>query len=129
MLDDLAGVVQAAVGSLAVTKSFMPDSPNDLIAMYETGGSSPVDMTGSLLPGYERPRVQILSRSKIPETARLNAEKAYQALVQVANQGVNGTRYLKISAVQSPFQTGRDTSNRVTYAVNLEVWKELSSVS
>lgn len=142
ILDDLATYLAAqstaftvgATGNLV--KGISLDAatvPNTLAALYETPGSPTTFVfstsTGSVGVVWERPSIQLLSRSTSYQTARNKAETAY-ALLDGLNQKnlptSTGTLYNEIVAAQPPFLLQRDESDRYIVAVNFEVRKARS---
>ena len=145
LLDEIAGYMEAqstaftklagSAGNLA--RGFMPDAspaPDTIVALYETGGSAPVHTfsTGTANTRYfEQPRVQIIARSSDYPTAHNLISKAFTLLDGVANQDLastGGSRYIDITAVQSPFSIGRDANSRFLMSVNFDVLKLVSGV-
>ena len=143
LLDDIATFLDAqstaftllsgTAGNLA--KSIMLDhsAVDDTIAvLYETGGS-PNEYTFSTSTGtarvaFEKPSLQMLSRSSDYQTARSQAQVAYTILDGLAGRNLptaTGTRYLEITAVQAPFTIGPDDNDRPIVSVNFNVWKQV----
>lgn len=127
LLDDISDLLASGGISTAILfKSQLPDNVETAIAIYETGGEAPIrsfQMTvGSVMA--EQPRIQVLSRSTSYQTARNNIHTAWKLLENVANKSINGVRYLRIAAVQSPFMLERDQNDRPVLACNFEIVKE-----
>ena len=105
-------------------------APNTVTVLYETGGG-PNEYTFSTSTGtarvaFERPGLQILSRSTLYATARTRAETAYTILDGLSGRSLptaTGINYLEITAVQAPFFTGRDENDRYIVSTNYDVWK------
>ena len=111
-----------------LTLAFMPENPNTVTTIYETGGSGPLNAfsTGGGTRVYEQPSIQIITRSTSYETARNIQETVFVALDGVNNQTVPSTgsvHYGSIDAVQSPFLINRDSNNRFKVGVNFDVLK------
>jgi hypothetical protein len=120
-------------GNLA--KQIMLDhqhAASTITVLYETAGS-PNEYTFSTSTGkarvaFEKPGVQLLSRSTSYKTARSRAQTAYTLLDGVAGKNLptaTGTRYLEITAVQAPFFVSRDSNDRYIVSVNFETWKQV----
>ena len=143
LLDDIATFLDAqstaftllsgTSGNLAKTISLDHEAVRDTIAvLYETGGS-PNEYTfstssNSARVAIEKPSLQMLSRSSDYQTARNQAQVAYTILDGLAGRTLptaTGTRYLEITAVQSPFSLGRDDNDRSIISVNFNVWKQV----
>ena len=111
-----------------LTLAFMPENPNTVTTIYETGGAGPLNAfsTGGGTRIYEQPSIQIITRSTSYETARNIQETVFTALDGVNNQAVPSTgavHYGSIDAVQSPFLISRDSNNRFKVGVNFDVLK------
>ena len=111
-----------------LTRGFMPDNPDTVTTLFETGGIFPLHYftTGSQTRAYERPSLMIHSRSTDQQTARAFAEDVVTILDGVHDRGLpttTGTHYLSIGAVQSPFLVGRDSNDRYIFSVNFDVTK------
>ncbi len=101
-------------------------------SIYETGGGASEyaysTSTGTADIVFERPSFQMLSRSTTYTTARAQAQTAYTLLDGLADRNLptaTGTRYLQITAVQSPFFVNRDENERFIVSVNFDAWKEV----
>ena len=132
ILDDIAEYLETNSTRLTVgvnlTKSFMPESPDTVTTVYETGGTGPLNAfsTGGGTRFYEQPSIMIQSRSKDYQTVRLVMEDVFTILDGVNNTGfptTTGTHYGSIDAVQSPFLVNRDGNNRFVMSVNFDVLK------
>lgn len=136
LLDAVAQYVEDQTGftigssSGTLSKAVMLDSqPDTLIGFYETGGAAPAHTfsTSTALTNvaFERPNLQVISRSTSYATARANIETVYTTLDGVHDATLTGTRYLSISAIQAPFDIGDDGNGRHRVSVNFTVWKEV----
>ena len=134
ILDDLAD--RLTTQSVATTgtdlfKGRMPPSPVEVIALFQTGGPAPIN-TMNAGPGtaiLERPHVQALIRACTAANASKRAQDVYHALDALGPVTLNGIRYHAIWALQTPFFLRRDESDRVEYAVNFEVMRDLATSS
>lgn len=118
LLEDLRIELENGGFPLPVYEGDMPDQPDDLAAIYEYGGGS-VELHWD----GEYARVQVRTRSKSYVAARAAAEAAITILHGVANQDINGTRYLLIRALAPATSLGRDKAGRVDIAVSFEIIK------
>lgn len=107
-------------------------APDTLTVLYEQPGIANAytfsTSTGNARVAFERPGLQILSRSSDYSTARSRAETAYTILDGLAGRNLptaTGTRYLEISAVQAPFFSGRDENDRFIVSTNYLAWKAI----
>lgn len=104
----------------------MPDAPDTCVAIFETGGTFPSHtMGGASSPVFERGRVQVVTRAATYSTCRTLAGDVWATFEQIADEALTGTRYLRVTAVQSPFPTERDSSDRVLIVQNFDVIKSL----
>lgn len=130
LLDDIGTYLQTEVGSLTLgTNLFLgrlPDDPDTCVSVYEYGGDAPVNTMGSdAMPPVEQPRIQLLTRAAGYSSARTLALSCWTAIESVLNESLSGTRYHRITANQSPFPLERDSQDRVLFAQNFRVQKEL----
>lgn len=133
ILDDFADYLtsQGVLTSAEVYAGFMPENPDQVVALYETGGLPPIHAF-SPVPGamvVERPRLQVVFRCQPYDyqAARLRANAAYLAIDGMGDRSINGVRYLWAGAVSAPFPMGRDGVGRVLLACNFDVVKEKST--
>jgi len=109
---------------------FPSDETDTAISFYESGGPAPMYTQSAL--SYERPTVQVISRSTSYVTARDNAEHVFSLLAAIENQDITKststgvTNYITVSPVQSPFDMGRDAEQRAQISCNYQVQKEVS---
>lgn len=111
-----------------LTKGLMPDSPDTVTTLFDTGGSSPLHTftTSTGTRWAERPGLMIHARSADQQTARANAYAAFTLLDGIHDRGLpttTGTHYVEIGAAQSPFLIGRDKNDRYLIGVNFDVAK------
>ncbi len=132
IIDDIAQYLETNSTRLTVgvnlTKSFMPENPNTVTTVFETGGAGPLNAfsTGGTNRFYEQPGIMIHSRSTSYETVRAVMEDVFTILDGVNNTPFptsTGTHYGSIDAVQSPFQIGRDKNDRFLLSINFDVIK------
>lgn len=100
------------------------------VSLFETGGMSTLK-TMSTGPGaastVERPRVQIVCRDSDYAVARTLAGICFNLVDGLRERTINGTRYLWMAAVQSPFYLDTDANARTRIAFNVDVMKTLST--
>lgn len=106
----------------------LPDTPDSCLALFEYAGREPLRaFRGS--PGQavaERPRLQVVSRSKTYDAAMSGAQVVFGKLDGLGDTTMSGVNYLWIEALQSPFLMTRDENERVLIACNYEVVKRLT---
>lgn len=134
LLDDIADYLSSGgLGTVGtdIYKGFMPETPNIVLTVYETGGQEPSrGMAAS--PGQmqnERPRVQVVVRCSEYDyqTARTKLNDAFRLLDGFGDRDINGVRYKWIGAIHSPALMGRDEQGRVKLVCNFDVVKALST--
>ena len=132
ILDDIATYLAANSTRLTVgvnlTKSFMPDNPDTVTTVFETGGFVPLHFltTGAQTRAYESPSVMVHSRSTDYQTVRDTMDAVFTILDGVNSRGLpttTGTHYVSVDAVQSPFLVTRDQNDRFVLSVNFDVTK------
>jgi hypothetical protein len=105
----------------------MPDTPDTCIALREYGGGEPSYSHTYVDPSYEVPRFQMLARAPAIPDARLLAHQVWVTLQSVRNVTLDGTFYLRLQPLQSPFMIERDNNDRWVAGANFEAMKEVSS--
>ena len=133
ILDDVAKYLSTTVTALTLgtnlTKGFMPDSPDTVVTVFETGGYRPTHFltTGVQTRVYENPGIMVHARSTDYQTARNQADSVFTTLDGINNRMLPTTsgprHYVSIDAVQSPFSIGRDKNDRFVFSVNFDVTK------
>ena len=99
---------------------YMPDKPDNLICLFEYGGSPP-DIASDV--DEENPSFQVRVRNTNYLAARTKIESIVNVLHRIANKTINDSFYLSIFANQSPASIGRDANNRAEIVVNFRVTK------
>lgn len=129
LLDDIADLLSSGGITTTTYKGFMPEQPDDAIQLVAAGGFPAVHAMASSagLAVEERPTVQITRRSRVLNRAIAEMNYIWKMLDGLGDRSINGTAYKWISAQQSPFQMGRDESNREMVACNFLVCKALST--
>lgn len=105
--------------SIDTFRDFIPDKPDNLVALVEYKGSPAVAFD----PAVHR-SVQVSVRDKDADIARSKALAIYKALQSdKENLRVDFTedRWGQVYLRQSPFRLDTDVSERVTYAFNIGI--------
>lgn len=130
LLKDIAQFLEAegcGTRSVNLFRGFLPDTPDEVTVIYETGGLPP-EMAMSPDGGVvqKRPSVQVVCRGKARDydTPRTMAQAAYDALAGMPEQTIGGTRYTYARPRQEPFGFGRDANSRVLVACNYDVMRD-----
>jgi hypothetical protein len=122
---DIATYLDAQQASLTLgTNLFlgrMPDSPDACVALYEYGGSAPDNTMGGGLPVLQNPSVQIAVREVLYASAESLISLCWGTLEGIIDMSLSGTRYNRVTAIQSPFVLERDSQDRVIFVQNFNV--------
>jgi minor capsid protein len=125
----LAGLGYGTLGTDLFYSAY-PDYPEALTAVVDYPGSPPLYLQSGPLPAAERPRFQVVVRAGMAtggfDAAMAKAYQVFTDLSQVVDQVINGTYYLFIEPVQSPFLLARDPLNRPLVACNYAVERNFS---
>ena len=138
MLDDIASFIDTSSTVFTVGtnlgKSIMLDSDsvaNTFTSLYEVAGLEGVQAFSTAANQaervFDRPGLQVISRSTSYATARARAQTIYDLLDGMANRKLptsTGTLYVSISSVQAPFSYGRDVNDRWLVACNYRVERD-----
>lgn len=117
--DKLANLGLGTVGT-SIFIGIMPEKPDAVISVSETGGQAPEFGFGTAGLKYENPNVQIMVRGERGdyEGPRTRIETAYRGLAEVQGATLGSTYYHMIKPTQSPFPIRRDDDARVLLAFN-----------
>jgi hypothetical protein len=133
LLDDIADVLSSGgLGTVGTTifKGILPSTPDVAISLYETGGGPNVHAMAAG-PGTalaERPHLQVVCRHPRTDGAKQAAQRTVQ-LLDALSRSINGIAYRSVYALQAPFFLQTDAGDRVEYAVNFEIVKDLATSS
>jgi len=123
---DLAYYIRNTIGKgtvlgTDVMVNYMPDSPDNCIAVYQYGGDPSNRGMGADTGALENYALQVGVRNTNPETAESTCYDIYTALDEMsANIEINSTTYTWFHPLQPPFLLERDSLSRTTYVFNLE---------
>ena len=98
----------------------MPDTPDNVVALYHSGGY-PRDLSGGMV---EEPTFQVRVRNASAATALTKCETIKDALHGVVEQTINGNRYLLIAQMGDIQNMGKDSRGRPEYSMNFRVYVE-----
>ncbi len=101
----------------------LPDNPDDVAALYQYAGRSPLFVHDKAGIDIERPALQVLVRSRVYATAQARAYAIHTLLVAVVNSTLGSTLYQRIEPLASPFLLDRDQNDRTVFAANYHAWK------
>jgi hypothetical protein len=134
VLDDLVVYLQAqGLGTPAVSlfNGGIPEdaagSLDEVLALMTHAGLPPTYIHDKAAPDLEQPAVQVLIRGGPygDAVAQQRAQQAFVALASVHNQTLNGTFYLWVRPLQSPFKLRMDELHRPIIVFNLLCAKSL----
>ena len=130
LLVDIGGYIDSNFASLTLSTNFfygfLPELPDNCVAIYENGGVAPIFTQGTVnTPAIERPQLQFLVRNTSYETGMALANSLYLFITAIANQTINGTRYLRVVAISNPSVIERDMNKRIVFSCNFDVQKLL----
>jgi hypothetical protein len=129
LLDDVAQYLIDNGVSVPVQKGQMVETPDEVVALRETGGFPPEHFMGSSpVPSVQdQPTVQVLTRARDYLTAMAGCRNVYQLLNGAANYVLTGTqRFGFVSAMQPPFFLMRDENHRFICAFNIHIQRQSS---
>lgn len=95
----------------------MPDTPDNVQVLFETGGNSP-DLTLDGNSVYENPTFQVRVRNTSYASGITACETIKAALAKVSNVTINGSKYLLVRQTTDILPLGRDTKNRIEFSMN-----------
>ena len=119
-----AGTSASTTGNVFASR--LPHTPATAIVVLQSPGGPPQHSFTGGVP-FEQPRVQVIVRSTSYATAESYAQTIWDGLDGIANSTTvssSGPRYVEISALQSPFDLGRDDNEWARIACNYQVKKE-----
>ena len=103
-----------------------PNTPDVCVALFHYPGLAPSQVLGgSANPSpLIFPRVQVAARASKYSVAYAKAQACYALLAPVTQITINGTRYLRIEALNEPAFIGQDTNSRSLFGTNFQVTRE-----
>lgn len=102
-----------------IYKNELPDSPINVITLYNTAGLDAQHTFGAQKPLWERPGFQVVVRHTTAGTARTWIEAVKNALDGKANSTINAHYYLSIFQQGDVMSLGRDEATRaIKFALN-----------
>jgi hypothetical protein len=119
ILDDLASKLQTAGKGTVGTNIFkgeMPDTPDNCVALYETGGYPP-----EIVATIDYPTFQVRTRNTDYSTGRAKAQEISDVLHGLTETTLGTTHYLLIRAMQAPASIGRDEKKRWEFTQNYKI--------
>lgn len=97
----------------------LPDTPDDCLALYQSGGQDAVHSLGAGVDEtHETPTFQVRIRNTSYATANTKAESVKDILDGLVNQTINSNVYISIYMQGDINSLGRDDRNRINLTVN-----------
>lgn len=93
-----------------------PDMPNNIITLYQSGGSDPSHTFTSR--EFEEPTFQVRIRNLAYGMAITKAESIKDTLDGLTDQLINGNRYISIFQQGDILPLGRDNKKRTELSIN-----------
>jgi hypothetical protein len=136
LLDDLGSYLQAQGVATLQTDLFKGGLPMDsplapvhdaIMAIIESAGLPPFHIHNIQQASFEQPVVQVVVRGAPYDyaEARARAQAAFLALDGLSNITINGTFYLFVQALQSPFFLHSDQMSRPVIVFNVRCAKAI----
>lgn len=126
--DIRAYLITEGIGTSAnIFTRFMPETPNELITIYGTGGSGPELGLGSSRIAQRRPSLQIVARGEPNDndTPFDTMESIISKMAEIVTETINGTVYHFADPLQSePVPMGRDENKRFRVSCNFLLSKD-----
>ena len=98
----------------------IPKGDGPYTSLIEVIGMMPERTHNSVvIPAYQHPAAQVLTRALSYPVARARAWALYQIYSGQRNVTINGTWYREINVNQEPFDLGHDDTGRVRVAFNV----------
>jgi hypothetical protein len=115
-------LVTGGHGTLGTTLflGVMPESPDVLVAVYETSGSSPQFTMGSAATAIDAPSLQVICRGSVGDypTARDKAVTLRTYLGSLANVTISGINIMRVAPEGSVLPMGEDENRRPMVSIN-----------
>lgn len=100
----------------------MPESPDVMVTVYETGGVAPLQTMGSAAWAIDRPTIQVIARASRGDypAARDKADAIRALLGAVAMQTLSGINVMRMQPSGSVIPMGEDENRRPMVSVNFD---------
>lgn len=110
------GVLGATTG-WRIQANREPTEPDDVLTVYDTGGSAPALFDEEL----RTPSIQIRTRSHDYDAAYGKQQEAFGVLNAIVNETIEGFRYLGVWMTSDIIAIGRDENDRFLLTSNYQV--------
>lgn len=131
MLPDIAEYLIAQgiqSGGFTVKYGYMPETPDQIVTIYEYQGLMDEPKLGKGTTNLENPRINVVVRGTANDydIARQKGQDVKTAMARVVNMAiaVSNVRYLTIQHLNGPAFMRRDANFRTLFTSNYQVEKE-----
>lgn len=130
MLEEVGGYLEdQLVGTVGtdIYYSFMPDTPDVSISLYEAPSDDSVHTFGQGTDAFaDSLSLQIRARCSANDypSGRNKIELAIRALDKLANVTLDGAYYYRIQKSSGPFVIDKDSQDRQILAANFDVYRQ-----
>ena len=100
----------------------LPDTPDDLIAIFSDGGMQPDYTFGNGNVAMQKPTINIIVRSTIRSTVITYMASIKTALSGKVNQTLNSTLYKAIIQDGDIMHLGRDENDRIRQSIRFRLY-------
>lgn len=125
LVDDIATYLEGLGVGTEIHRGGLWDSPAEAMGVEDYPGLGPQYVHDAALPAFERPHFQVRTRGTPGDydTPHDAAYAAWRAL-SVHDTVINGTKYISIEPLASPFKIGVDGNDRVLFVANFTTRRE-----
>lgn len=117
LLENMKTLITAIESTIIIGE--MPDTPNNVIALFRTGGADPNHTFEAR--AFSNPTFQVRVRNISYAMAESKAQQVVLALDGLTEHTINGTRYISIMQQSDLLPLGKDSKGRSEFTVNFRV--------
>lgn len=114
MLSDIKSLLAGIESTIYLAD--MPDTPDKLICIYNSGGRDPIHNLAK--DRITQPTIQIRARDTSYDSGLARCEAINAILDVVSNQTINNTFYVSIKQQSDILPLGKDEKKRSEFAIN-----------
>lgn len=119
LTEDIKTLIPSGAAAEAdVFRGEMPDSPDNLVCIFQTGGVNPSHSFDARQ--FEEPLFQIMIRNTSYDIAFTKAEAIKDALEGQTELVIGGNTYLSIFMQGDILSLGKDTADRTKLSINFK---------
>lgn len=131
LLDEIGAYLETEHSGVVVVGTnmflgYLPGEPDSCSALLDYEGQELLASQNDDGAETEQPMLQLIVRESTYLAAATLCRTLTKTLLRIKNQTIGSTFYQRIKANQSPFQLDRDGNDRVMFAVNFSVTKEMT---